>query len=148
MSKQEVFSLKSTKVTANNLENIKRAMRISIYELLKYINVFERTFFINSCIHNKLWFEAHQAEAQLFHQPAFLSCCLNLCFSVYGGLEIANIASKLSTNKKLYKKLFPGQIEQKRKQKTGNGTPQNNCNNRRGRGLWKTLFSEVLPTVF
>lgn len=45
MSKQEVFSLKSTKVTANNLENIKRAMRISIYVLLKYINVFERTFF-------------------------------------------------------------------------------------------------------
>lgn len=67
MSKQEVFSLKSTKVTANNLENIKRAMRISIYVLLKYINVFERTFFINSCIHNKLWFEEHQAEAQLFH---------------------------------------------------------------------------------
>lgn len=44
MSKQEVFSLKSTKVTANNLENIKRAMRISIYVFLKYINVFERTF--------------------------------------------------------------------------------------------------------
>lgn len=44
MSKQEVFSLKSTKVTANNLENIKRAMRISIYVFLKYINIFERTF--------------------------------------------------------------------------------------------------------